>query len=118
MQIWVIMHYQHDISALVPQTSFLGKTSGGIVKCWLFSKAATGAKIVETLYSNRVNSENKVDQNTQHHMEGMEEEKLYCPILKSIKRQKAPLGQCTSSNHVANCSLIEYVWQFSVLMMG
>ena len=118
MQIWVVMHYQHDISALVPQRSFLGKTSGGIVKCWLFSKAATGDKIVETLYSNRVNSENKVDQNTQYHMEGMEEEKLYCPILKSIKRQKAPLGQCTSSNHVANCSLIEYVWQFSVLMMG
>jgi len=59
MQIWVVMHYQHDISALVPQMSFLGKTSRGIVKCWLFSKATISDKIVETLYSNRENSENK-----------------------------------------------------------
>ena len=59
MQIWVVMHYQHDISALVPQTSFLQKISGGTVKCWLFSKATIGDKIVATLYSNRENSESK-----------------------------------------------------------
>ena len=60
----------------------------------------------------------QVDRNTQHCMEGMGEEDLYFPILKSIKRQRAPSGRSASTNFVADCSLIEYVWQFSVLMVG
>ena len=36
-------------------------------------------------------------------MEGMEEEKLYFLLLKSIKRPKGPLGQSVSANFVADC---------------
>ena len=32
-QIWVVMHHQYGISALVSQTSFGGKCSGSIAKC-------------------------------------------------------------------------------------
>ena len=32
-QIWVVMRHQYGISALVSQTSFRGKTSGGVAKC-------------------------------------------------------------------------------------
>ena len=38
-QIWVVMHHQYGISALVSQTSFGGGTSGSVAKCWLFSQA-------------------------------------------------------------------------------
>ena len=39
-QIWVVRRHQYGISALVSQTSFGGKTSGGsVAKCWLFSQA-------------------------------------------------------------------------------
>ena len=38
-QIWVVTHYQYGISALISQTSFLGDTSGDVVKCRLFSEA-------------------------------------------------------------------------------
>ena len=38
-QIWVVMHYQYGISALVSQTSFGRETSGSIAKCQLFSQA-------------------------------------------------------------------------------
>ena len=38
-QIWVVMHHQCGISALVSQTSFGGETSGSIAKCLLFSQA-------------------------------------------------------------------------------
>ena len=38
-QIWVVTRDQYGISALVPQTSFRGKTSGGVTKCRLFSQA-------------------------------------------------------------------------------
>ena len=38
-QIWVVMRHQYGISALVSQTSFRGQTSGGVVKCRLFSQA-------------------------------------------------------------------------------
>ena len=36
---WVVMHHQYGIFALVPQTSFCEETSGGVMKCWLFSQA-------------------------------------------------------------------------------
>ena len=39
-QIWVVTRQQF-ISALVSQTSFGGKTSGGVAKCRLFSQAIT-----------------------------------------------------------------------------
>ena len=35
----------------------------------------------------------------------MEEEKLDLPLLKSVKRQKAPLGRSVSTNFVADCRL-------------
>ena len=38
-QIWVVTRHQYGISALVPQTSFGGKTNGGVAKCRLFSQA-------------------------------------------------------------------------------
>ena len=38
MQIWVVTRYQYETSALVPLTSFYGKTSDGIAKCLLFSQ--------------------------------------------------------------------------------
>ena len=37
--IWVVMHHQCRISALVSQRSLQGETIGGIAKCWLFSQA-------------------------------------------------------------------------------
>ena len=39
IQIWVVMHHQCGISALVSQTSFGGETRGSITKCRLFSQA-------------------------------------------------------------------------------
>ena len=41
-QIWVVTRHQYGISALVSQTSFRGKTSGGVPKCRLFSQADKG----------------------------------------------------------------------------
>ena len=38
-QIWVVMHHQYGISALISQTSFVGETSGSVAKCQLFSQA-------------------------------------------------------------------------------
>ena len=38
-QIWVVTRLQYGISALVPQTSFGGETSGDVAKCGLFSQA-------------------------------------------------------------------------------
>ena len=38
-QIWVVMRHQYGISALVSQTSFGRKTSGGVAKCRLLSQA-------------------------------------------------------------------------------
>ena len=38
-QVWEVARYQNGISALVSQTSFRGKTSGGVAKCRLFSQA-------------------------------------------------------------------------------
>ena len=35
-------------------------------------------------------------------MEGMGEEKLYFPLLKSVKHQKAPLGGSVSTHFVAD----------------
>ena len=40
-QIWVVTRHQYGISALYSQTSFRGETSGGIVKCRLFSLATS-----------------------------------------------------------------------------
>ena len=88
--------------------------------------AAIGNKIVETLYSNRVTSENiRIHAHpshvpsiqswgvccflrvawtmAQHCMEGMGEDKLYFPLLKSGKRQKALLGWRVSTDFVAYC---------------
>ena len=39
-QFWVVTCHQYGISALVSQTSFRGKTVGGIAKCRLFSQAS------------------------------------------------------------------------------
>ena len=39
MQIWVVTRHQYGISGLISQMSFHGETSGGVMKCWLFSKA-------------------------------------------------------------------------------
>ena len=36
-------------------------------------------------------------------MEGMEEEKLYFPLFKCGKRQKASLGQSVSTHIVSDC---------------
>ena len=36
IQTWVVTRCQHGISALVSQTSFRGKTGGGVAKCRLF----------------------------------------------------------------------------------
>ena len=38
-QFWVVTRHQYGIFALVPQTSFRGKTSGSFAKCQLFSQA-------------------------------------------------------------------------------
>ena len=38
-QIWIVTRHQYRISVLVSQTSFGGKTSGGVAKCRLFSRA-------------------------------------------------------------------------------
>ena len=38
-QIWVVMHHQYGISALVSQMSFGEETSGSVAKCRLFSQA-------------------------------------------------------------------------------
>ena len=38
-QFWVVARHQYGISALVSQTSFRGDTSGGVVRCRLFSQA-------------------------------------------------------------------------------
>ena len=43
----------------------------------------------------------------QHCMEGMGKEKRYFPLLKSVKRQKVPLGQSISTNFVADCCLAQ-----------
>ena len=39
-QIWVVRRHQYGISALVPQTSFRGRTNDGFAKCRLFSPAS------------------------------------------------------------------------------
>ena len=39
-QIWVVTHHQYGIFALVSQTSFGGKTRGGVAKGRLFSRQA------------------------------------------------------------------------------
>ena len=39
--IWVVIHCQYGISALISQMSFGGETSGSIAKCRLFSQAST-----------------------------------------------------------------------------
>ena len=39
----------------------------------------------------------------QHCVEGMGEEKLYFLLLKSVKRQKAPLGQSVSTHFITDC---------------
>ena len=46
----------------------------------------------------------------QHCMEGVGEEKLYFPLLKSVKLQKAPLGRSVSTHFVAECRFMgQYV---------
>ena len=88
-------------------------------------------KIVKTLYSNSVTSENKrihtpsLSQSwgvllfsigssnsgaTLHGGDG--EEKLYFSLLKSVKRQKAPLGRSVSTHFVADCSFSLVAFSF------
>ena len=38
-KVWVVTCHQYGISALVSQMSFRGETSGGIMRCQLFSPA-------------------------------------------------------------------------------
>ena len=60
----------------------------------------------ESIQSQVVNSQLQQPQHfipAQHCMEGMGEEKLYFPLLKSEKRQKAPLGRSFSTHFVADC---------------
>ena len=89
--------------------------------------ATIGDKIVEAVYVNRVTSKNKKKNPhpsllpsiqwwgvccslkvartvAQHCMEGMGEEKPNFPLLKSLKRQKSPLGRSFSTNFIADCS--------------
>ena len=92
-----------------------------------FAIQTIGDKIVQTLYSSRVTSENirihtpsplpsiqswdvscflKVARTVaQHCMEGMGEEKLSFSLSKSGKRQKVLLGRGVSTHFVADCSL-------------
>ena len=44
-QYWVVTSHQYGISALVSQMSFRGETSGGVVKCRLFSQARLGTEL-------------------------------------------------------------------------
>ena len=95
--------------------------------------ATIGDNTVETLYSNRVTSENirihtpspvpsiqswdvscflKVARTVaQHCMEGMGEEELSFPLLKSGKCQKAHLGWSVSTHFVVDCSLTMSFWK-------
>ena len=60
----------------------------------------------ESIQSQVVNSQSQQPQHfipAQHCMEGMGEEKLYFPLLKSEKRQKVPLGRRFSTHFVASC---------------
>ena len=41
-----VTRHQYGISARVPQTSFRGKTSGGVAKCRLFSQARLRSALV------------------------------------------------------------------------
>ena len=86
-------------------------------------------KIVEILYSNRSTLQTK--QSTpfplpsiqswgvycflkvartvaQHCMEVRGKKELYFPLLKSVKRQKVPLGQSISTNFVADGCLVHF----------
>ena len=45
-QIWVVTRHQYEISALVSQTSFGGKTSGSVAKCRLFSQTIKNSKLI------------------------------------------------------------------------
>ena len=49
-----VTRHQYGISTLVPQTSFGGKTSGSIAKCWLFSQAVicTGTEDLTEAFKN------------------------------------------------------------------
>ena len=38
-KIWLVMHHQYGVSALISQMSFHRETSGGIAKCQLFPQA-------------------------------------------------------------------------------
>ena len=50
-QTWVVMRHQCGISAVVPQRSFRGETSGRVVKCRLFSQAVYCLKeLVERIW--------------------------------------------------------------------
>ena len=79
-----------------------------------------GDKLVETLYSNRVTSQNKRNYSPPLHSKlgrllfstgssnsgttlhgGNGVGKLYCTLLKSVKRNKAPFGRSVSTNVVA-----------------
>ena len=51
-QIWVVTQHQYGISALVSQTSFCRKTSGGVSKCWLFCQAKNWPETWFTQFAN------------------------------------------------------------------
>ena len=36
---WVVTRHQYGVSALLPKTSFRGKTSGDVAKCRLFCQS-------------------------------------------------------------------------------
>ena len=78
----------------VPKTWESENFNISVYRTWAIEmQAAMGDKIVETLYSNRVATENKrihTPPVAQHCMEGMGEGKLSFTLWKSVKRQKAP----------------------------
>ena len=43
-------------------------------------------------------------------MEGMGEEKLYFPLRKSVKRQKAPLERTVGTNFVTDCRITFFLF--------
>ena len=53
-------------------------------------------------------------------MEGMGEEKLYFPLLKSRKCHKAPLGRTVSTHFVADCnfSLVAFSFDSKLLLFS
>ena len=61
-QIWIVTRDQYGISALVPQTSLRGETSGGVTKCRLFSQAnVLNVVVAEAISQSQIDDGGQVD---------------------------------------------------------